>query len=92
MPDPSLERLRSVVADIGPAVVAFSGGVDSALVAWVTHDVLGPDRALAVTAVSPSLPDDGASGLRGAGRVVGPAVAGGRDRRDDAGRLPAQRP
>lgn len=57
MPDPSLERLRSVVADIGPVVVAFSGGVDSALVAWVANDVLGPDRALAVTAVSPSLPD-----------------------------------
>jgi uncharacterized protein len=46
------------VADIGPAVVAFSGGADSALVARVTHDVLGPDRALAVTAVSPSLADD----------------------------------
>ena len=57
MPDPAIERLRSVVADIGPAVVAFSGGADSALVAWVTHEVLGPDRALAVTAVSPSLPD-----------------------------------
>ena len=57
MPDPSLERLRSVVAAIGPVVVAFSGGVDSALVAWVANDVLGPDRALAVTAVSPSLPD-----------------------------------
>lgn len=49
-------RLRSVVADIGPMVVAFSGGADSALVAWVAHDVLGPERALAATAVSPSLP------------------------------------
>jgi uncharacterized protein len=36
-------------------VVAFSGGVDSALLAWVANDVLGPDRALSVTAVSPSL-------------------------------------
>jgi uncharacterized protein len=54
----ALDRLRSVVVDIGPAVVAFSGGADSALVARVAHDVLGPDRALAVTAVSPSLPDD----------------------------------
>jgi len=36
-------------------IVAFSGGVDSALVAAVAADVLGP-RAVAVTAVSPSLP------------------------------------
>lgn len=36
-------------------VVAFSGGADSALLAWVAHEVLG-EAALAVTAVSPSLP------------------------------------
>ncbi|MCU1487316.1 MAG: hypothetical protein JWN67_4062 [Actinomycetia bacterium] len=36
-------------------VVAFSGGADSAFLAWVAHDELGPDRAHAVTAVSPSL-------------------------------------
>lgn len=35
-------------------VVAFSGGADSAFLAWVAHDTLG-DGALAVTAVSPSL-------------------------------------
>ncbi|MEN9207104.1 MAG: ATP-dependent sacrificial sulfur transferase LarE [Gloeomargarita sp. GMQP_bins_44] len=35
-------------------IVAYSGGVDSSLVAKVAHDVLG-ERALAVTAVSPSL-------------------------------------
>ncbi len=39
-------------------VVAYSGGVDSALVAKIAHDVLG-ERALAVTAVSASLlPED----------------------------------
>ncbi|MCS7226780.1 MAG: ATP-dependent sacrificial sulfur transferase LarE [Gloeomargarita sp. SKYB31] len=39
-------------------VVAYSGGVDSTLVAKVAYDVLG-NRALAVTAVSPSLlPED----------------------------------
>jgi uncharacterized protein len=36
-------------------VVAFSGGVDSGLLAWVARDVLGAERSLAVTAVSPSL-------------------------------------
>jgi uncharacterized protein len=38
--------------------VAFSGGADSAFLAWVANDVLGPDRAVAVTAVSPSLAGD----------------------------------
>lgn len=38
-------------------VVAFSGGADSALVAWTARQVLGRDGALAVTAVSASLPE-----------------------------------
>jgi len=50
------KRLRSIIADAGSAVVAFSGGVDSALLAVVTHQVLG-DAMIAVTGVSPSLPD-----------------------------------
>jgi uncharacterized protein len=36
-------------------VVAYSGGVDSAYLAWAAHRALGP-RLLAVTAVSPSYP------------------------------------
>jgi uncharacterized protein len=43
---------------LGSVVVAFSGGADSAFLAWVAHDTLGPERAVAVTAVSPSLPAD----------------------------------
>jgi uncharacterized protein len=53
-PDPRLERLEAVIRDAGPALTAFSGGVDSTLVAAVSHRVHGP-LALAVTGVSPSL-------------------------------------
>jgi uncharacterized protein len=52
-----LSALRERVAELGSVVVGFSGGADSAFLAWVAHDVLG-DRALAVTAVSASLPGD----------------------------------
>ncbi|HUY22872.1 MAG TPA: ATP-dependent sacrificial sulfur transferase LarE [Acidimicrobiales bacterium] len=51
----ALGALRAEVASIGRAVVAFSGGADSALVARVATDVLGARRVLCVTAVSPSL-------------------------------------
>jgi uncharacterized protein len=49
-----LEQLQALFQDMEQALIAYSGGVDSTLVAKVAYDVLG-DRALAVTAVSPSL-------------------------------------
>jgi uncharacterized protein len=55
--DRALDRLRAELASLDAVVVAFSGGADSALVAHVANVVLG-DRAVAVTAVSPSLPAD----------------------------------
>ncbi len=48
-------RLEGIIGEMGTVVVAYSGGVDSALVAMVGHRVLG-SRCSAVTAVSPSLP------------------------------------
>lgn len=50
----ALARLRERLAGEHRVVVAFSGGADSALLAFAAADALGPG-ALAVTAVSPSL-------------------------------------
>jgi uncharacterized protein len=49
------DRLRVILADMGDLIVGLSGGVDSVLLARVAQEVLG-NRALAVTADSPSLP------------------------------------
>ena len=50
-----LAGLRDRLRSLERVVVAFSGGADSAFLAWMAHDTLGVDRAHAVTAVSPSL-------------------------------------
>jgi len=47
-----MSHLRRIVADLGSAVVAFSGGVDSSYLLWACRDVM-KERVLAVTAVSP---------------------------------------
>ena len=49
-----ISKLQNLFRDLDKALIAYSGGIDSTLVAKIAYDVLG-DRALAITAVSPSL-------------------------------------
>ncbi len=50
------QRLISILRDMGDVLVAYSGGTDSAYLAWAAHQALG-DRAVAVTADSASIPE-----------------------------------
>lgn len=68
--DVDVEALTARIAKLGSAVVAFSGGVDSSLVAALAARALG-DRAIAVTAVSPALAGGELAGARGVAAAIG---------------------
>ncbi|MDB5078468.1 MAG: hypothetical protein JWP00_392 [Chloroflexi bacterium] len=50
------ERLVAVINELQSVLVAYSGGVDSALVLKVAHEVLGPEKGAGCLAISPSVP------------------------------------
>jgi uncharacterized protein len=53
--DLKLERLHSLLTDMGGVVIGYSGGVDSTMLAAVAREILG-DRALYVLASSATYP------------------------------------
>ncbi len=53
-----LNQIQTIFQEMERALIAYSGGVDSTLIAKIAYDVLG-NQAIAVTAISPSLlPED----------------------------------
>src|ERR1700758_5530670 len=63
-------QLTERLAGLGSALIAFSGGVDSSLVAALAARALG-EHALAITAVSPALASGELDGARSVARTVG---------------------
>jgi uncharacterized protein len=65
-----IDELEALIRPLESAVVAFSGGVDSSLVATLAARALGP-RAVAVTAVSPALATGELAGARAVAGAIG---------------------
>ncbi len=50
------DRLMALLKEMGSVIIAYSGGTDSAYLAWAAAQALG-DKALAITADSASIPE-----------------------------------
>jgi uncharacterized protein len=66
----NVEELEAAIRPLGSAIVAFSGGVDSSLVAALAQRALG-ERALAVTGVSAALATGELDGARSVAATIG---------------------
>jgi len=68
--DERLDALRALLREMRSVLVCYSGGIDSALVLAVAHEQLG-DKALGMTAVSPSLAPSEREGAEHIARWIG---------------------
>jgi pyridinium-3,5-biscarboxylic acid mononucleotide sulfurtransferase len=68
--DRKLDLLRAILSEMGSAVVAYSGGADSALVLSVAHEVLG-ERCVAFTGDSASLDGEELDAARRTAAAIG---------------------
>jgi len=72
-PSSRLGELRAHIAGLGSVLVCFSAGIDSALVLAVAREQL-EDRAIGLTAVSPSLPKSELEAARKLAQDLGAVV------------------
>ncbi len=70
MTEEKITELETAISDKESAIVAFSGGVDSATIAYLAHRALG-DRAVAVTVKLHSFPDRELEHAKSVAREIG---------------------